>query len=153
MDRHRRMGRTLGCLVASMTVGAVVLDWGQPNRPHSKTPEIALIARGNDAPPWSSIRVAPQPASATQSKDTHFLVDREGRCVPTDHWLKQHRLGRESVVRVALVSSAHANDVTAPQWATAQQLVGALQQTCNIPPPRVVFDDTLAVPPPTRSRK
>ena len=147
------MGRTLGCLVASMTLGAAVLDWSQPNRSHNKSPDIALIARGNSASGWSAIRVAPQPASSTQTRDTHFLVDREGRCLPTDHWLKQHRLGKESVVRVALVSSPHANDVTASQWATAQQLVGALEQTCNIPPPRVVFDDTLAVPPPSRTRK
>lgn len=146
------MARTLGCLVASMTLGAVLLDWVQPSHRSDGRPAIELIARGGAIQPWASVRVAPRAAvQATQVKDTHFVIDREGNCSATDHWLNQRRLGQEPVVRIGLLLNGHSNEVTSTQWLATQELVGALQRACAIVPRQIVIDDTLAVPPPIAS--
>jgi hypothetical protein len=139
------MARTLGCLVASMTVGAALLDWFQPNRLINNGPSIELIARGSGT--WTSIRVAPQRAGgAGKVSDAHFCIDREGNCNPTDYWINQRRFGNESVVRVGLVAAPNSNEVALPQWWAAQELIAALQQQWPIPENRIQLDDTLALP-------
>jgi len=148
MDRHKRMARTLGCLVASMTVGAAILDAVQPSRAGAARQSIELTARGSSLDQsWSAIRIAPQWAvGRSHLGETHFIIDPDGKCSPTDHWLKQRRFRQEPVVRIYLLAPAQSNYVTVAQWTTTQELVAALQQRCQIPDQRVLRDDTLAVP-------
>lgn len=143
MDRHRRMARTLGCLIASMTVGATLLDWGQPAGANGSPPVIELTAISA----WSGIRIAPQWAVGTkQTGQTHFVVDGKGHCAATDHWVNQTRFNHEPVVRIYLIAPTHSNRVTDPQWTATKDLVSALQRRCNIPSNRIQRDDTLGVP-------
>lgn len=147
MDRHRRMARTLGCLVASMTAGAAVLDWVQPDRPASQRRAIELVASGSTiTQQWDSIRIDSFRNDSKKLSETHFFVDRQGNWQPTDCWVNQRKLGRASEVRIGLQSSAGSNIVTPSQVATTQELVSALQRACKIQA-RALWNDTIALPP------
>jgi hypothetical protein len=143
MDRHRRLERTLFCLVFSMTAGALVLHWGQPSRSDAARPNIPLIGSVG----WSMIHIAPEPKGFQAASDeTHFFVDRQGHCQPTPRWQNQVPLGEAGVVRIGLQASPHSNEITARQWNAATQLVRDLKRQYNVPGERIILDDTLVVP-------
>ena len=146
MDRHSRMARTLGCLVASMTLGAMLLDWVQPDSIASATAPVGLMAPAADGHAWKSIHVMPQRGQGSSSASAHWVVDRDGRAVQTDHWKNKRQLLPGGEVRVCLIAPAQSNDITPRQWAAALELVAGLQQECQIARNQVVVDDTLALP-------
>jgi len=163
MDGHRRMARTLACLVASMTLGAVVLDWFQPPRPAAPLTGTELIARhvrqaiqrsaqGSIVPHrWRAIRIDPwHLGSDSEADDIHFVIDRAGGCCLTEGWRVQKPLGPTGVVRIGLLASRQSNEITRSQKSAADDLIRVLQQECNIPGQKVDWDDTLAVPPPAQ---
>lgn len=145
-DRHNRMARTLGCLVASMTVGAAVLDWVQPSHSASETPAIELIARGSSQQ-WNAVRIAARPPTGPEAvRDTHFIIDRDGKWDATEAWVKGRHFGRESVVRISLLTSGRSNQVSSNQSLAVQRLVGELQRLYTIDARQIVVDDTLEIP-------
>ncbi len=147
MDRHRRVDRTLFCLVVSMTFGALVLHWIQPDRS-------AGLAYGTDLigvirQPWHAIHIDPQAEPSRDAQPTaHFLVDRDGKRLPTEKWQAQRNIGAQGVVRIGLEALPDSHDVTGIQRAAVESLIEALQHKCRISPDRVLWDDALAIPPP-----
>lgn len=150
MQRNKRMARTLGCLVASMTVGAALLDWVQPRPARAPamstgTELMSLVQQGSGGPgTWRSIHLDPQPPerSATQS---HFVINKQGQAYPTSLWRQQQSLGNTGTVRIGLMAADNSNQVTQAQWTKAAELVRAIQNECRIPNEQIHYD-TLAVP-------
>jgi hypothetical protein len=149
MDRHRRMAHTLGCLVASMTVGAILLHVVQPkpDRP-AAVPALELVAVTQE---WQSIQVEPaRPDGRIDPAQTHFFVDRDGRCSDTETWRTQKHVGQPGIIHIAIQPTGNANKVTGAQWNTTKLLVGDLEQKCRIPNKRVILSKGLAPPAPAR---
>lgn len=134
----------LGCLVASMTLGAAVLDWGQPDRPPSQRRALELIAQGSTMRQWDSIRVDPKHDVSLSAKDAHFIVDAQGNCAATENWRGQRPLDRMPQIRIGLQAPLNSNQVTVSQWNGARELIDELQRVCKIS--RTVVDDTIALP-------
>lgn len=136
------MARTLGSLVLSMTIGAAVLDWWQPNTVSAGRPATELMARGGlTAREDQVVRFVPQRSGgAAQARNAHFFIDREGACYVTNPSQRQNVPAGE--IRVNLLAAANTNEIAAPQWDAARRLLGELQ----VPPHRVIVDDTLALP-------
>jgi len=159
MERHKRMARTLGCLVASMTLGAGILEWLQPNRssPHlSGTELIGQVARPRDpalpaeagSSRWHSIYIDAHPADAAAGASRpHFVVAPDGRFDATN-WRDQVRFDPDGVVRIGLVQNPNSSQMTAAQWSAAWKLIKALQMEWSIPRERVAWHDSLAAPVP-----
>lgn len=145
MQRNKRMARTLGCLVASMTLGAALLDWVQPKRvpaaPAAGTELMSIVGQGTEPVPWKGIQLDPQ----TPGDRSHFVIDREGRCAPTTLWRDQEPAGSPGMVRIGLLAADNSNQVTAEQVGMAKRLVRALQHECSIASEQVHYD-MLAVP-------
>lgn len=143
------MERTLYCLVASMTVGAIILHLGQPSRSAAERRSTELVAHsGAPGSQWDSIRIGPQSdGKGSDSSVTHFFVDRLGHPTRTNSWLAQKRLGREGTVCIGLQTSAQSNQVTAAQWTATLQLINDLRGEYGISSEHVFMDDNLAVPP------
>lgn len=146
MQRNKRMARTLGCLVASMTLGAALLDWVQPKRAPvavtSGTELMGILPRGTAPVLWRGIQLDPQESGSVKS---HFLIDQQGRWSPTALWREQTQIGDEGVVRIGLLAVENSNQVTAEQVGMAYRLIRALQRECDIPGERI-HHDMLAVP-------
>lgn len=146
-DRHKRMAQTLGCLVASMTTGAILLHWVQPKPDRPATPPAELVAHSIKQQ-WQYIHIDPaRKDGRIDPQETHFFVDREGALSWTQTWRTQSHLGQKGVVRIALQRSATTNKVTPVQWETTRWLMGLLCDKCRIPERNVALADTLAVPP------
>lgn len=147
MDRHKRMAQTLGCLVASMTVGAVVLHWGLPasGRVASAPPvELSAVAVTQ---PWQGIHIGPSgPGGQFDPARIHFFVDRKGFWSLTESWNAQRSVGGRGIIRIALEPSPDGNQISGPQWETTQRLRKVLVEKCRIPIGRVDLDDTLVPP-------
>lgn len=138
----------LGCLVASMTTGAVFLHWCQPTRLRP-VPEsaIELIANAINQP-WSQVQVDPARLDGRINEtETHFFIDREGRWSATNSWKSQSTIAgqRQGVIRISLQPSPNTNKLTPAQWDTTQRLVRELVKQCGITSP-VSYHDTLAIP-------
>lgn len=158
MQHNKRMARTLGCLVASMTMGAALLDWVQPKPARllaaTSGTELAGLVRQGTPGTWRSIQLAAQPANRSAAR-SHFLIRLNGQAEGTALWQKQLAAGDEGVVRIALASD-NSNQVTSEQWSKANELVKEIQDTCLIPTGQIHVDDMLAVPsvpPPTPTRR
>ena len=154
--RNTRMARTLGCLVAAMTVGALLLDWSQPERAPAAEPKTPGLMSLVGAPmqgaalhnPWHSIHNDPQRPTDTATDKSHFLIDRTGHLVRTASWEHQRAVGAPGVVRIALLAANRSNEMTPAQWKMTGEVVRALQDRCAIPADRVVPDDTIPTPEP-----
>ncbi len=134
MQHNRRMARTLGCLVASMTVGAALLDWVQPKRlpaASAQTELMSVLRQGTNPGNWRSIQLDPR-SSGNDRTPAHFLISPEGKAVSTDLWESQQSVGTEGLVRIGLLASDNSNQVTREQWTKAQELVKLLQNACAI---------------------
>ncbi len=143
MDRHGRLERTLFCLVLSMTVGALVLHWGQPVRSDGSHPNIPLIGSLG----WSAIEISPEAeAFEAAAGETHFFVDRDGRCLPTSRWQNQAPVGQSGVVRIGLQASPESREISPRQWSATTHLVHDLQRQYGVPGERVILDNRLVVP-------
>lgn len=146
MDRRQRMDRTLICLVVSMTLGAVVLQWIQPDRGHSRAHARDLIAGMSH--PWRGIHLDPARASFEESiRHSHFVITADGHCRTTPNWTGQETIGADAVIRIALITPPYSHEVTREQSRAAQLLIEALIKQGSISPEQVIWDDTLTVPP------
>lgn len=156
MQRNKRMARTLGCLVASMTLGAALLDWVQPKRlpVEAARTELMSFVPGTAPGNWRSIQLDPQ-SPADRTSPSHFIISRDGRAYPTSRWQNQQPAGREGVVRIHLVSDENSNKVTPNQLRKAGELVRALQHECAIADGLVHYDmlavESVPEPQPSRS--
>ena len=159
MQRNKRMARTLGCLVASMTLGAALLDWIQPTPAGSsaataRTELTSLVQQGTSAPgTWRSIQLDPEPPGKTPAH-SHFVIGQDGQAFRTLLW-QQQPAGAEGIVRIGLVASDNSNEVTPQQLSKAKELVLAIQHECSISSEQTHYGDTLAVhsvPPPAPSK-
>lgn len=158
MDRHRRMAQTLACLVASMTIGAAVLDWFQPSRAASPTATPQLIAELRNAietdpqadtgrVDWHRIQIqAASNAMEVANRAFHVLVLQDGTWILTDNWRHQVGLGVDGVIRIGLQAAAHSNEVSNDQWATTQQIVRSIQDLCQVAQQDTHLTDDLALP-------
>jgi len=134
MDHHRRMTRTLACLVASMTAGAVFLDWMKPVRLSGTASGIELMALGPVEPVWEGIDVEICPSDDRLTlKGSHFLVYSNGDWDRTEHSLAQKPLGSRAMVRIALLDADGPEAVTQAQRSTDQALARQLQEQYGIP--------------------
>jgi len=154
-DQHKRLAKMLGCLVASMTLGAAFLDWFQPNQPESETPRRQLIAQIRNAihpsaegsvpaEKWQVIRAV----AAVAGDDTrvHFVVDRNGDWAPTPHWQNQKTIGESGVIRIGLRTEGQSGEITIPQWKAACQLRSNLQEMYRITLERFILSPSLRLP-------
>lgn len=154
-DQHKRLAKMLGCLVASMTLGAAFLDWFQPNQAGSETPRRQLIAQIRDAihptaeggipaEKWQVIRaVAALPGDGAR---VHFVVDRNGDWIATPFWQDQRMLGEAGVIRIGLLTEGKSGEVTIPQWKAACQLRSNLQEMYKITLERFIPSPSLRLP-------
>jgi len=138
MDPHKRMTRTLACLVASMSLGAAFLDWLRPDDVSTPSRGIELIARGAiPARTWLAIQVM---THTGEQRDldlrTHFVIDPQGRLISTRSWERQRVLDDVPTVRVALVVPANRR-VTAAQRSAAEDLISRLQEALDVSADRV----------------
>jgi hypothetical protein len=131
MDVRKRMERTLFCLLLSMTAGAMVLHFGQPDRSLAGAARTGLTARHE-----TTIYVHSQADS--EGKPLHFFVDRDGKASPTDRWLTASRQGS---VHIGLQTSS-SRPPTSRQWQTTETLIQQLRQQFSADA-RVVYDETL----------
>jgi len=159
MIRLTRMEVTLGCLIASMTLGAAVLDWSQPDRPLANLSSTELIARhvenamgsaNQDQPnqhTWQSIRISPTWAdSLDQADDKHLIIDSHGEYNFQPSFQKHQRLaGQPGVIQIGVTVSRQNTKLTAVQQRVTMSLIQALQKKCNIPDARVSCDKQLAL--------
>jgi hypothetical protein len=157
MQRNKRMARTLGCLVASMTLGAALLDWVQPKRLPAATTRTELMSIVNRDTPrgtWRSIQLDSQ-TPGTRGVASHFIISRDGLAYPTSRWQTQQSAGAEGTVRIHLLSAGNSNQVTPEQWKKANELVRALQRECSIAQEQVHCDElvvpTVSEPTPTKT--
>ncbi|HSW45069.1 MAG TPA: hypothetical protein VLM89_05815, partial [Phycisphaerae bacterium] len=106
MDSHKRITRMLAALVASMTVGALCLDWMLPVRPMAPNmPGIELMAVGPATRAWEGIRIETRVVDDhLRAEEAHFLVYRNGNPVRTVSWETQRVLDAKPIVRVALLA-------------------------------------------------
>ncbi|MCL2330402.1 MAG: N-acetylmuramoyl-L-alanine amidase [Phycisphaerae bacterium] len=146
MQHNRRMARTLVCLVASMTLGAALLDWVQPKPAHmgayaSGTELTSMV--NSDAPGiWNSIRLDAQPTNRSAQR-AHFVVHPNGQVVRTSLWQQQQSAGEKGVVSIAIASD-HTNQMTQAQIDTAKALAETIRDRYRIQ--QVHVDDTLVGP-------
>jgi hypothetical protein len=145
----------LGCLVASMTMGAALLDWVQPNHMDADTPRRQLIAQIRSsinssaegstlADKWQTIRAVPVTA-ADQSR-VHFVVDRDGNWSPTAHWKNQLPVSEAGVIRIGLRTMADSGEITNVQWGATCQLRNNLQEMYKITLERFIPSPNLRLP-------
>ncbi len=157
MQRNKRMARTLGCLVASMTLGAALLDWVQPRRlpvvTEGRTELMSIVRQGTAPALWKAIQLDPQ-APGSGKNGSHFVISRDGRAFPTSRWENQEPVGSEGIVRISLIAAGNSNQVTSEQLGKARELIRALQHECSIASEQVHYDMLAvpAVPEPTPSR-
>lgn len=155
------MAKMLGCLVASMTLGAVLLDWFQPNRPDAETPRRQLIAQirnaidptakgGTTTEKWQTIRALP--LSPGEPARVHFTVDAEGRWTPTSLWKNQQPIGEPGVIRIGLQTSSGSGEITSAQWSATCQLRNNLQEMYKITRERFIPSPDLRLPNEPRDR-
>lgn len=144
-DRHRRMASTLGCLVASMSIGAILLHWVQPT-PGRSVPPPELIARSIKQP-WQYVHIdATRADGQANLRNTHFYVDRAGGWSYTETWAAQAQLGQKGVIHVALQAAPDSNQITPAQWNMTQRLLKVLLKECGIPGRHVFLSDALSIP-------
>ncbi len=138
MDPHKRMTRTLACLVASMSIGAACLDWLRPDDVSGASRGIELIARGAaTAREWEAVRVMTHDGDVNDlDLRTHFVIDDQGYYQPTRGWERQRVLDATPTVRVVLTVPA-SQHVTPAQRSAAESLINQLQSTLHISPSHV----------------
>jgi len=146
MDNHKRMTRTLAALVASMTVGALCLDWMLPARTVVPAgPGIELMALGPTSRTWEGIRIESRnPETGLRPEQAHFLVYRNGSPARTSSWEAQRVLDDRPVVRITVLSADGDKQITAAQRSAALNLVKRLQKEFGIPANRVIGIETIA---------
>lgn len=138
MQRNKRMARTLGCLVASMTLGAALLDWVQPKHLPAATNRTELMSIVRTSPAvWRGIQLDPQ--SAGTKAQSHFVISPDGRAYPTTRWQNQEAVGTEGIVRISLLAG-NSNQITPEQANKADELVRALQHECSIANEQIHYD-------------
>lgn len=160
-ERQRRMDKTLGCLVASMTLGALVLYYTQPELPATQGKSRFLIAEPSV---WHAIHIDPEAIMADQpAGSAHFYVDQSGEWAKTGLWTHQQRLtgeaplrdtdgqeaaSYEQVIRIGLITPSGSYEITEAQHARASLLVQELSERFGIASERIIWDDTLNIPAP-----
>jgi hypothetical protein len=126
------MERTLFCLLVSMTGGALILHFSQPNRSSDQRAGTHLIGR-TAAQPWHAVHISPQPdAVASAATCSHFFIDHSGRTHPTDSWLREKSLGQPGVLQIGLQTARDSREITPAQWTAAMDLIRALKNTLRI---------------------
>ena len=155
MDRHRRIARTLFCLVATMTLGAAILDWVQPayQVKHKQSHQlVALLTKAINRPSeaaniqnqWQEIQIHLQsPESGPQPHKPHFLIDRKGNMSATENWRIQKQSPTPGVIRIGILCPSNVKHMTKPQANTMQKLVIGLQQLCKIRSSGIIFSKNL----------
>jgi hypothetical protein len=150
MERHRRMDRTLFSLLVSMTLGALLLHFGQPIYPEPAIVPTELTAHSGWAnTAWHTIRIDPRQELDPHDDATHIFVDRDGRLVQTASWEAQRDIQQAGVVRIGMVVPRYSNRVTGLQRSATEAVIRQLRAECGIAPDQVLWDDTLQVPPPS----
>ncbi len=167
MDRHRRMVRTIVCLVAAMSATSALLGWMDPSPAVPLRPltiETALHEARSivaESPwiagePWERIEVlagasseaVPAFLTATASRDRHhFRVELDGRLSSTTN---RHRCEPATddacAVRVEIARPEERQVMSRAQWNSLRALITALYEAANRANPAcpVTFDETWA---------
>lgn len=143
-QQQRRMRRTLTCLVASMTVGALALEWMRPDRSEGSPAGIALMARGATAHRWDAIQVSPCPRERDcLAAGPHFLVKRDGNWEETSAWTDSDTAELGGVVLIGVVTGADNAAMTAVQESMTRKLIRTLQEDYVIPGRKIVWAENL----------
>ncbi len=141
------MFKTLGWLVASMTIATALLGWADPSNPHAPMPlapdQIMRLARarvaeapGPAADRWDRVEITAGMAvshtgtlraPATAPSDAHFIVDDDGRphCAASWH-LQEPADGADDAVRIEVRRRRVGGPMTAAQWLCVRSLIRAL---------------------------
>jgi len=148
----------LACLVASMTIGAAVLEWSQPASSAQPFTGRQLIAQLKDAihqpdqddaaaRRWQTIRIEPRNKdSQGGAPDCHFLLRRDGRLEFTENWRAQRQLPEAGVIEIALEVSTGSDQANRVQRQGAEHLVRSLQEMYGIPSRGILPNDALGLP-------
>ena len=163
MSSRERMTKVLGCLVLSVTAGAIILKLLQPD-PLTNVTAFSLSAAFNpiqqifetrvpvDGSRWQYI-VIHQSASTTGKAQTiaessrragingqgyHFVIDNasaapDGRIQVSQYWIEQQAVSGSSIIRICLIGDFSAVGPGPTQMRQLQALLRSLQQRCQIP--------------------
>jgi len=130
------MERTLFCLLLSMTAGALILHFGQPDRSLASAGDrIGLTAVQETVIHIQSHQ------DRTGDSSLHFFVDRDGKVSPTDRWISGEQRG---MILIGLQTPT-SRLVSSKQWQATERLVSQLRQTVNAQA-KVTCDDGLRLP-------
>lgn len=139
MNAQSRMAKTLGCLVGSMTVGALILHWIQPAAPpFGSDYAFRLIARevkgsveaqpAPDSPSWRAVEIA----AGAPTEPSHFRITRAGQLTMNEAWRRQSGI-EVGTIRVIVDPPAHAESVSAQQIDTLHALLTELRRAYLTP--------------------
>ena len=142
------MERTLFCLLVSMTGGALILHFSQPNRPAAGQPGTELMGR-TPSQAWHSVHISPQPDVPTSaSTSSHFFIDQKGQTYPTDSWIAHKALGPPGVLQIGLQTRIDSREISLEQWTAAMDLIRFLKDNFRIAiqDRDIRVDDALTLP-------
>lgn len=146
MDWRPRMERTLFCLLVSMTAGALILHFSQPNRPAAGRPGTELMSRTQA---WHAVHISPQPDVPTSaSTSSHFFINQQGQTYPTDSWIAHRALGQPGVLQIGLQTPIDSREISPEQWAAAMDLIRFLKDNFRIAiqDRDILIDNALTLP-------
>lgn len=142
------MERTLFSLLVSMTGGALILHFSQPNRPATGQPGRELMSR-TASQTWYAVHISPQPDVATSAAtSSHFFIDQHGQTYPTDSWIAHKALGQPGVLQIGLQTPVDSREISPEQWAAAMDLLRRLKDNLRIiiQDSDIRIDDALTLP-------
>jgi hypothetical protein len=126
------MERTLFCLLVSMTGGALILHFSQPNRPATGRPGTELMSR-TASQGWHTVHISPQPnVASTASTSSHFFIDQRGQWHATDSFLAHRALGQPGVLQIGLQTPLDCREISPEQWTAAMDLIRFLKDNFRI---------------------
>lgn len=138
MNSQSRMAKTLGCLVAAMTTGTLVLHWLQPSAPAADdryairllSYELKQVVRPNANAPsvqWEGIVIRANTRN-TNPDASHFQITSHGQLVQADNWRNQKVLTRSRQIEIAIEAlSLSSSKASTPQDETIVALLNELR--------------------------
>ena len=148
------MFKTLGCLIGSMLIGAVVLSLSEPDYGISELPAGGVETSANavssiaetTANDWNRVVVrwaepdepilsgdSVRASDESTPGDYHFLIRANGAVIASRAWREQASVGLElHALKVVLTSGRIRNMITRLQGRALSQLLAQLRKQCHM---------------------